>query len=91
MTRVYKLKHSKYPLKSRKGKDNPNWLGDSVGYFALHEWVRKWKGKPQVCESCGTTEAKKYEWANVDHKYRRVLDDYIQMCTKCHRKYDYGI
>ena len=38
---------------------------------------------------CGTETAKKFEWANIDHKYRRVLEDFIRMCTSCHRKYDY--
>ena len=41
------------------------------------------------CDNCGSIDAKKYEWANIDHKYNRILDDYIQMCTTCHRKYDY--
>lgn len=64
------------------------WKGDNVGYVGLHNWVRKWKGTPSLCENCGTTEAKKFEWANVDHKYNRILEDYIRMCTSCHRKYD---
>jgi hypothetical protein len=54
----------------------------------MHKWVITWKGKPQICEMCGTTTAKKFEWANRDHTYHRVLDDYIRMCTSCHRKYD---
>ena len=58
------------------------------GYTAIHDWIRRWKGKPSKCEVCGTTSAKKFEWANVDHQYRRVLEDYLRMCTKCHRKYD---
>ena len=27
-------------------------------------------------------------WANIDHKYRRNLDDWIGLCAKCHRRYD---
>ena len=61
-----------------------------AGYRAVHLWVQKWKGIPKKCESCGTEKAKKYEWANIDHKYCRVLEDYIRMCTSCHRKYDYN-
>ncbi len=72
-----------------KGENNHKWKEeDAVGYGSLHEWVSRWKGKPKLCESCGSVAAKKYEWANVDHEYRRVLDDYIRMCTSCHRLYD---
>lgn len=72
------------------GENNYNWKGDRVGNTAVHTWVKKWKGVPTKCEVCGTTKAKKFEWANIDHRYRRVLDDYTRMCTKCHRNYDYG-
>lgn len=65
-----------------------NWKGDEVSYTGIHKWVVKWKGTPNCCEQCGTTTAKKFEWANVDHEYRRVLEDYIRMCTPCHRNYD---
>jgi len=65
-----------------------NWLGDEVGYSGVHRWIVKWKGKPSVCEICGTTTAKRYDWANINHTYRRVLEDYIRLCTSCHRKYD---
>lgn len=64
------------------------WKGESASLKAKHQWVSLWKGKPTMCEFCGTTTAKKFEWANVDHKYRRVLDDYIRLCTRCHRRYD---
>lgn len=51
-------------------------------------WVELHKGKPSLCEHCGTTEAKKFEWANISKKYKRELDDWIRLCTKCHRKFD---
>ncbi len=85
----------KYPYKPRpvfqgvfKEDKNPFWKGDNAKKSAMHVWVNTWKGKPRKCENCGTETAKKFEWANVDHKYRRVLEDYIRMCTSCHRKYD---
>ena len=57
---------------------------------SLHSWVRKNKGKPKVCEHCGFTSDKprKLHWANKDHSYKRILDDYIALCVFCHRKYD---
>ena len=74
--------------KERSEEKNPSWVGDSIGIKGVHQWVNKWNGKPKICEVCGTIKAKKYEWANVDHTYKRILEDYIRMCTSCHRKYD---
>lgn len=62
--------------------------GDDVGYEGLHAWVRKERGTPEICEHCGTIEAKKYEWANKSGEYKRDLDDWIRLCTSCHHKYD---
>ena len=57
-------------------------------YVSIHAWMVREKGSPQKCEHCSGIDKKKYEWANIDHKYRRNLDDYIRLCTKCHRKFD---
>ena len=66
-----------------------NYKGDEVGYYALHAWVARHRGKPKECEFCGTTdESKRFEWANIDGKYRRSLDDFIKLCKKCHNNYD---
>lgn len=60
---------------------------NEAGYSALHKWVTKWKVKPDACENCGKTNCR-IEWANIDHKYRRVLDDYIPLCVSCHFHFD---
>lgn len=72
-----------------KGSNHPLWKGDGASYISIHTWVAKWKGKPSKCEVCGVENKKQYHWANIDHKYKRVLDDYIRMCVPCHRNYDY--
>ena len=66
------------------------WKGDKVKYGGLHDWVRKWKGTPDKCEGCGKSglKGRKINWANIDHKYSRVLEDYIRLCKKCHYHYD---
>ena len=71
----------------QKGVDK-NWKGENASLKAKHQWVSLKKGRPKKCEICATTKAKKYEWANTDHKYRRVLGNYIRLCTSCHRNYD---
>ena len=60
----------------------------SSTYAAIHQWIVREKGRPNKCEHCGTEDAKRLEWANIDHKYKRNTDDYIRLCTKCHREYD---
>lgn len=73
-----------------KYKGNKNsYKGDKVGKAGVHRWVEKHKGKPNKCENCGTTIALKYEWANINHKYQRVLSHYKRLCTTCHNEYDY--
>lgn len=76
--------------KNTKGVPRPNRYSSNPSNRTIHLWVEKWKGKPKECEMCGTTEATKFEWANVDHTYRRVLEDYIRMCSPCHGAYDKG-
>jgi len=75
--------------KNKKGETAHHfWKGNNAKPRAVHRWIERWKGKPNECEMCGKTEGKRFEWANIDHKYRRVLDDFIRMCTSCHRNYD---
>lgn len=90
-------KHKKEFFKKVSGKNNTNWKGDGVGYFSLHTWIRKYKGIPDKCIKCGKVGEKNknnrwnIHWANIDHKYRRNLDDYIALCYKCHKKFDFGV
>jgi hypothetical protein len=71
-----------------RGINNVNWKGTNVGYQALHTWVKRNLGKASVCVFCATLSAKKYEWANVSHEYKRELTDWMSLCTKCHNAYD---
>lgn len=63
-----------------------NYKGTAVGYFALHAWVTRKKGKATKCKDCGSTNH--VMWANVSHTYLRDVDDYIEKCAKCHQKHD---
>jgi hypothetical protein len=57
-------------------------------YYTLHNWVKRKLGKPMKCEICGSTNAKKYEWANKSHKYKRELNDWVRLCVPCHKQFD---
>jgi hypothetical protein len=70
----------------KKGVTPLTFKGDDVGYFALHRWVQRHKGKAKKCAECGSE--KNVQWANISHDYKRELDDYKEMCPKCHRRYD---
>lgn len=85
---IIKKGHKKYDdaYSFLNGEENPFWKGKDVGYSSLHMWVNRHKNKPIECIECG--EIKKLDWANIDHKYRRVLDDYIALCRKCHKRFD---
>lgn len=54
---------------------------------SLHHRVRVLRGKPSLCEDCGTTTAKKFEWANLTGRYDDI-NDYKRLCTSCHSKFD---
>lgn len=64
------------------------WVGDKVGYDALHSWVEKHLGKPRKCEFCGSENAKKFDWSNKSGLYKRNLTDWQRLCVSCHFKYD---
>jgi len=74
----------------KRDQDSPNWKGDDVSKGALHDWVRRHRGRPRVCEHCNTKTAEQYDWANVSGEYKRELDDFIRLCRACHAKYDYS-
>lgn len=65
------------------------WKGEDVSYQRKHQWVRYWFGEAMECEHCGTTNAKKYDWANISGLYKRDSADYIRLCRSCHKKYDH--
>ena len=88
-SRVCWFKHFRTIVK--REEESPNWKGDRVGISALHDWIKRQRGKPKICEHCGTLTAKKYEWANKSRGYKRELNDWIRLCTKCHVAYDYEV
>lgn len=73
--------------RDQRGPKNDSWKGDKVGYGHLHRRVELAIGKPRRCEQCGTTTAKRYEWANLTGKYEDVFD-YKRLCVSCHHTMD---
>ena len=65
----------------------------SKEYSYLHRWVDSKKGKPQHCVHCGAKgkEKTRYYWANVSGDYKKDVNDFIRLCSKCHHKFDKGL
>ena len=64
-----------------------------LSYSAVHKRLRKDRGTPSQCEHCGTTTAKKFEWAFTGEGHRSGawsadLSQYIRLCTSCHIRFD---
>lgn len=71
------------------GEKNYLWKGENVSYRGLHTWVNLWLGKAKKCEHCGIVgNGRQIHWANKDGGYKRNLNDWIQLCYKCHGIYD---
>ncbi len=68
------------------GEKNAKWVGDRVSYFALHGWVARNKEKAGRCTDCGVYSDT--VWANTNYEYRRNLDDFVELCVKCHHEKD---
>lgn len=82
--------HYQKIAKLLKNEGHPNWKGEKVSYRGLHQWVRRNKGKPTNCSNCGmiSEKSKVIQWANVDGKYHRNLNDFISLCASCHKIHD---
>ncbi len=62
-----------------------------VSYSGLHKWIRKRFGRADHCESrnCPKT-CFRFEWAlKKGRRYSRDIKDYKQLCSSCHKRYDY--
>jgi len=71
------------------GKDAAHWKGNKIGYQGVHQWLRRNYGQPKECEWCNGKNAKRFEWANIYHSFKRDRADYIRLCKSCHSKYDH--
>jgi len=93
--RLHRLgkKHTKEEIKKIRahaiyGEKN-NMYKNFPTYYAMHAWVTRHKGKASYCIDKAFSSCKgRFEWSNVDHKYKRNLDDYSPRCTRHHRAYD---
>lgn len=63
-------------------------VGKSL-YDKVHKWIKKNYGIASKCEHCGI-EDKRIEWAlKKECEYDFRIENFIQLCCSCHRKYDF--
>lgn len=65
---------------------------NSAEYCSIHQWIQRHYGKAFKCENpeCKSVNIKRFEWALIKGKqHKKDIGHYIQLCTSCHKKYDY--
>lgn len=62
----------------------------SQEYNTIHKWVQYNYKKTGVCTKCkvNNLSGKKIHWANISGNYLRIRSDWIELCAKCHKKFD---
>jgi len=75
-------------LLGKFGENARRWKDSEASYAAIHMWITRHWGKPDHCDYCQCQNASRYEWCNLDKRYKRIRDDWIQLCPSCHRKFD---
>ena len=87
--RVLKYSESNKGKHDHNNSNNPNWKGDKAKPPAIHEWIKKNKQKPEICEECGVDS--KLELSSKTHEYKRDINEFRWLCRSCHEKYDFKI
>ena len=86
--RHYALVHRNNPNMHYGSKDSNNsqWKGDEVSYNVLHDYIKRHKPKPKLCEDCH--EQPSYDLANISGEYHRDINDFKWVCRRCHMRSD---
>ena len=67
---------------------------DKPGYDAIHEWVERWKGKPKICDFCGSKKkgggARRVCFTAIVRLMPQWLSDYLFAVYVSTPKREYG-
>ncbi len=76
----------------RSGRRHFAWKKQTeVSYRALHAWIARVLGKPNKCSNCKVIgSGHRMHWANLSGNYKRNPTDWVRLCAKCHKAYDYN-
>jgi hypothetical protein len=68
-------------------EDHHNWKGDDASYISKHEWITRYYGKADHCEvDPHHLSGSRYHWHNISGEYKRNKEDWVQLCSSCHRR-----
>lgn len=83
----------------QRGEKNPNWVGESASYLAVHSRIRAAQG-PASLRTCVDCEGPACDWAYTYTSrneipspmgpYTTDITHYQPMCRPCHKKFDYN-
>ena len=78
------------------GENHIFWKGDKATYSSLHKRITRHFLKPEKCDWCGIPKTKKngltnIQWANISGKYLFKRDDWLGLCSKCHKKQENNV
>lgn len=79
--------HSEWMSKKRVTVGNPNWKGNKASKLGIHRWINRNFPRLNICSACkkkGSTD-----YSNKYHTYKRLIEDWQELCRSCHQKYDY--
>lgn len=78
------------PRPNIRNEGHHMWVGDKVGYGALHQWVYANLGAPMRCWKCGKIKKnnRQIHWSNRSGEYRREKSDWERLCVRCHKRRD---
>lgn len=68
---------------SSENERNGMWVGDDVGYYGLHKWIKNHMIKPDSCQKCGVEG--RLEIHNISGDYKRDSKDWVWLCGSCHK------
>jgi hypothetical protein len=71
----------------RTNEKHHAWKGQKASYSAAHKWMANNFKKIDSCFKCYGNKPRT-EWANVSGKYKRDQNDWIELCSSCHRHFD---
>lgn len=80
-------KRDQFGAKNHQWRDAAELAETRRGRIALHKRLYHRRGSPKLCEHCGTTTARSYDWANMTGAYEDP-SDYKRLCRSCHWRYD---
>ena len=71
-------------LAKKKEEHSPRWVGNSITYGGVHQWLIRKYGNAKYCENLSCrNKVKTFVWVSFSGDNIRDKDDYLQLCRSC--------